>query len=129
MVKRSYRIRKLRTIAGGLSIIALHILSPLKEDDLTGIELAERLHITRGGVSRAAYKLNEFQLITLVHQADNHKNVYYHLTSEGKEIAEIHDLMHQELKKQLVQFIENHYSNEEIATIQCFLNEFSQLKI
>lgn len=71
------------------------------------------MHITRGGVSRAAYKLNEFQLITLVHQADNHKNVYYHLTSEGKEIAEIHDLMHQELKK----VSENHYSNEEIATI------------
>lgn len=90
---------KLRTIAGSLSVIALHILSALEECDLTGIELAERLHVTRGGVSRAAHKLNEFQLITSVRKADNHKNVYYHLTSEGKEIATVHDHMHKELKK------------------------------
>lgn len=40
-----------------LSVVALHILSALTKKDLTGIELATKLSVTRGGVTRAVQNL------------------------------------------------------------------------
>ncbi len=53
----------LKTMIPQLSIIALHILSGLEAEELTGVALADRLAVTRGGITRAAKKLIQMGLI------------------------------------------------------------------
>lgn len=76
--------KKLKQEVLNLSIVAFHILSVLESGEQTGIEIAEKINVTRGGVTRAAKKLLQYGLITAVKHPDDKKKIYYSLTSNGK---------------------------------------------
>lgn len=104
-----------------LSIVALHILSNLEKEDQTGIELANHLHVTRGGITRAAKKLIANNLVQPFKHEDDQKRIYYSLTSQGRKIAKAHDQMHQELNDKFQKFIKDNYSRADLNLIGNFL--------
>ena len=75
--------------------LACLLLSSLESDDKTGIELSEQLQVTRGGITRAAKKLMQYDLISSLQKQDDRKKIYYHLLDSGKKIAIVHDKMHE----------------------------------
>lgn len=75
---------RLRPIVARTSVVGLHILSGLESGQRKGIDLAEDLNVTRGGIYRAAQSLEQLGLITSQHAADNKKNRYYALTGLSK---------------------------------------------
>lgn len=113
---------QLQQIIPKLSIVALHILSALEHStQQTGIELANTLKVTRGGITRAAKKLLNYDLIVAHKLPDNQKNLYYSITPQGKKIAIIHDQMHHTLKTDLINRVTNKYSEKELIIVNNFL--------
>ena len=112
---------QLTQLIPSLSIVALHILSSLEIEDQTGIDLANHLHVTRGGVTRAAKKLIANNLVQSFKHADDQKRIYYSLTNQGKEVAKVHDQMHHELKRKFEKFIKDNYSLADLNLIGNFL--------
>lgn len=115
---------KLQTIAENISILGLHILSSLEDEPLTGIELANLLEATRGGISRAAKTLIEYQLIQSFQPHDDKKKIYYRLTADGANLAQAHDEMHHKLEIAFRNQILKGLSIEDQQVIVNFLDSF-----
>lgn len=118
----------LQKIAAKLSIVSFHILSALEEGEATGIELAAKLSVTRGGVSRAAKKLAEYHLVSAFKHDDDRKKIFYSLTAAGQKIARVHDEMHRSVKDQLVRRLTEKYPEEELKIVAGFLDDFHQME-
>ncbi|WP_283583269.1 MarR family winged helix-turn-helix transcriptional regulator [Limosilactobacillus difficilis] len=110
------------------SVVAFHILSALEKQEQTGIELAEQLDVTRGGISRAAKKLTTAGLVQTEKHPDNQKEIYYVLTAKGRELAAIHDQMHQAIKCEIVDRLTAKYSPAELKLVNQFLSDLLQLE-
>ena len=105
-----------------LSVVALHILSALTKEDLTGIELATKLSVTRGGVTRAVQNLIKYQFLTTYQSESDKKKIFYHLTVKGRKVATIHDKMHKIMDIKLGQIF-NKYNEQEKSIILSFLSD------
>lgn len=119
---------QLKEIVPKVSLIGLHILSALEAGEKNGITLAQELNVTRGGVSRAASKLEAFDLLEKKQRSDNKKNFYYALTPLGAQLAQVHDEMHAHLEQKLCQLLENNYTSAEQDVIIRFIEDAGQLK-
>lgn len=117
---------QLADTARKLSIIAFHVLSALEAGERTGIDLAKELQVTRGGVTRAAKKLERAQLINASHHEDDRKKIYYSLTANGRQIAQVHDQMHQHLKTTLMTAMTAKYNEEQLRLVAQFLKDLSE---
>ena len=107
-----------------LSVVALHILSALTKEDLTGIELATKLSVTRGGVTRAVQNLIKYQFLTTYQSESDKKKIFYHLTVKGRKVATIHDKMHKIMDIRLGQIFDK-YNEQEKSIILSFLSDFN----
>lgn len=111
-----------------LSIVAFHILSALEKGDQTGIEIAEKINVTRGGVTRAAKKLLQYDLISAAKHPDDKKKIYYSLTADGRTLALVHDQMHEKIRQELVGKLTAKYSAADLQVVAAFLNDLYQLE-
>lgn len=118
----------LQKILPKISIVGLHMLSALLGKPLTGIELANRLQVTRGGITRAAKGLLNLDLIVSFKQADDRKKVFYRLTAEGEELAVCHQQMHEIMNQRFVRAIGERYSEQELKLCSRFLADVSKLE-
>lgn len=113
---------QLTEIIPKLSVVAFHILDVLSSHkELNGIEIAELLGVTRGGVSRATQRLQKEELIVALHHPDNKKNIYYQLTVKGQKMESLHQQMHTELYEEIQTKISSKFSVEELNIIIHFL--------
>lgn len=118
---------QLEEVVAKLSIVSLHILSALqKHDSQTGIELANDLKVTRGGVTRAAKKLINSQLITANKHPDNQKKIFYNLTTNGHKVAAVHDQMHEALQDTVVNSLTKKYTTKDLSVVADFLEDLQK---
>lgn len=119
---------QLREVVINLSIVSLHILSTLEQGELTGIEIASQINATRGGVTRAAKKLLDNNLITAQKHLNDRKKIYYSLTKQGKQIAIAHDNMHKSIEHKIEKKLTSKYSDDELKIVANFLDDLSALE-
>lgn len=103
-------------------------MSALEIKSKTGVELATELQVTRGGITRAAKKLLQFELITAQKAPNDKKKIYYALTSNGKVVANLHDEMHQEIITEIEEKFSDKYSENELKTIIRFLHDLREFE-
>ncbi|MDR3287915.1 MAG: MarR family transcriptional regulator [Peptococcaceae bacterium] len=78
-----------------------HILQSLSAaGPSNGSQLAKKLSMTGGGVSKAMTKLIKKKLVSRETRPDNRKEVYYTLTTTGQAIAEAHAILHEKIRQQ-----------------------------
>lgn len=118
----------LQKVVRKLSIVAFHTLSALETGEKTGIEIAEEITVTRGGVTRAAKKLRQYDLVNAVKHADDQKKIYYSLTEDGRKLALVHDQLHETIKQELVDTLTTKYSKNDLRVVARFLNDFYRLE-
>ena len=87
-----------------------------------GINIAEELNITRGGISKIATRLIEKNLITTYKDEKNQKKIFYKLTPLGEEVNTIHNQLHEENHKNLCNIV-NKYSPQEQDIILKFIKD------
>lgn len=105
------------------SVVALHILSNLTEKDLTGIELAANLSVTRGAITRAAANLTKYDMVKLYQKDTDKKKIFYQLTDKGRQVALIHDKMHEKIDEIFDEQIFSNYTDDEKQLILRFLTD------
>lgn len=114
---------ELKAAAAELSMLGFHILADLENQDLTGIELAEKLHASRGGITRAAQNLLKYDLIRTHQKRDDKKKLYYRLTDKGRRLNTVHSEMHQKIDAYRKRELYDKYDEAEKALILRFLED------
>lgn len=75
----------------------IHCIEFIGENiDSNVTKLAESFYMTRGAISKLAKKLIEKGYIESYQKPDNKKEVYFKLTTQGKEIYATHEKLHKE---------------------------------
>lgn len=83
---------------------------------INGVQLAERLNMTRGGMSKILSKLQQRSLILSSRSEDNQKEIYYHLTQKGEEIFLAHAKIQQRVGKKLIQTL-TQYTEKDLTKV------------
>ncbi|OCA96517.1 MarR family winged helix-turn-helix transcriptional regulator [Clostridium beijerinckii] len=79
-----------------------HILQTItKNGSMTGSQLAKSHSMTPGGMTKALAKLLEKGLVSKELYSNNLKEIYYSLTSSGKQIVDIHEIFHKEILERI----------------------------
>ncbi len=89
---------------------------------INGVQLSQRLNITRGGMSKILTKLLQRKLLESSRSEENKKEIYYHLTETGKAVFVAHAQIHQRLGKELLTVL-SAYPDKELETIKGCLDK------
>ncbi|KIO57856.1 MULTISPECIES: MarR family transcriptional regulator [Bacillus] len=104
------------------TLTQLHIVSCLHTSkNVNNSFLASRLHISKAAVSKAIQALLKHNIITVTKKPGNKKEIFYTLTESGKELAGLHERLHQKAKEQYKQLF-NEFSIDELKTVTAFIN-------
>ena len=97
-----------------ISITECHVISCIGSiKEANGIKIADKLKMTRGGISKIATRLIEKKLITTYKDETNQKKVFYALTPLGEKVNMIHDQLHRENHHSLCNIASNYTSQEQ----------------
>lgn len=118
----------LQAILPKLSIVSLHIMTALLNGEQTGVELAQQLNVTRGGITRAAKGILAMGLIASAKHPDDKKKIYYSLTADGREIAIEHQKMHEKLNEKFAQQIGQRYTTEQLELFSQMLADIQKME-
>ncbi|AJE50905.1 MarR family transcriptional regulator [Paenibacillus polymyxa] len=110
------------------TITQLHILSLVSnsQGSMNNTSLAAELNISKPAVTKAVNILIEHHLLLTSKKSDNHKELYYSVTDEGRQLAAVHDQMHRQLKEQYEQLFDA-FSEDELDVVIRFLHAWSRL--
>ncbi|MBN3526794.1 MarR family transcriptional regulator [Paenibacillus apiarius] len=110
-----------------LTLTQLHVLHEIgKCPDSNVTFISNHINVTKGGVSKAVAKLIAWGLVREHYRADNKKEIYYRLTTEGEKLAYVHDELHQQLENKHKDLLER-YTEEELRVIASFLKDLTEL--
>jgi DNA-binding MarR family transcriptional regulator len=110
-----------------MSVLALHTLDIIwVYGPIKGVDIAKKLGVTKGAVSKVALKLLTDNFIQKEKRLDNKKEIYFSATTDGLTLAKAHHQMHQELARKGMELMQN-YSNADLDLIAGFLEKMSLL--
>lgn len=106
-----------------ISVTECHVISCIGSiEEANGINIAEKLNITRGGICKIAARLMEKNLIKAYKDKTNQKKVFYALTPLGEKVNSIHDQLHKENHRSLCE-IAGSYTFQEQDVILDFIKK------
>lgn len=106
-----------------LTLSEFHVIDCIGKNQLSNTTFISReLSMTKGAISKITTKLLEKDLIRENRLENNKKEIYYTLTSQGKEVFEIHEKLHEAENEKFVNIL-NRYNKEELNIINNFLED------
>ena len=96
-----------------------------KNTDVNVTKLAEAFYMTKGAITKVTQKLMDKNVIESYQKKDNKKEIYFRLTSKGKEVFEVHEKLHDEIKKRDSAVFES-MSNRQFEDILRFMEDYSR---
>lgn len=112
----------LKAILQEITVRMLHVLEAIGQlEPVNGITISNKMNIPKGTVSKATRRLIDKQLIQSSPLPNNKKERIFHTTDLGKELFHLHRELHQEIEKNVIQFLSK-YKQSELD----FLMRFSQ---
>jgi DNA-binding MarR family transcriptional regulator len=90
---------RLEAIARRLPTLSMHLLAHIAEGPVSVLGLAARADQLKGTVSKHVQRLVEAGLVDRTPIPGNRKEVTLSLTADGKLVADVHQRMHDEMKR------------------------------
>ncbi|MFC9709295.1 MarR family transcriptional regulator [Paenibacillus sp. NPDC056933] len=87
--------------------------------------ISEKTGLTKGSITRISKKLLKLALIKRQQINDNKKEVYYSLTSKGRNIYVIHHRIHQEIEERFMNFLDK-YTADELVFASKFIQDLTE---
>jgi DNA-binding MarR family transcriptional regulator len=115
--------KRLEGIARRLPTLSMHLLAHIAEGPVSVVGLAARADQLKGTVSKHVQRLVEAGLVERSPIPGNRKEVTLGLTADGKVVAEVHERMHDEMKRGVVEFL-SRYNNAELSVLTKMLRDF-----
>ena len=115
--------KRLEGIARRLPTLSMHLLAHIAEGPVSVVGLAARAGQLKGTVSKHVQRLVEAGLVERTPIPGNRKEVTLGLTADGKVVAEVHEGMHDEMKRGVAEFL-SRYNNAELSVLTKMLRDF-----
>src|ERR1700722_363409 len=115
--------KRLEGTARRLPTLSMHLLADIAEGPVSVVGLAARSEQLKGTVSKHVQRLVEAGLVERTPIPGNRKEVILSLTADGKLVADVHQQMHGEMKRGVVEFL-SRYNNAELAVLPRMLRDF-----
>jgi DNA-binding MarR family transcriptional regulator len=107
---------------GELSLGEIHFLAAVADDaPINGTLLAQKLGLTKGGISKMATRLLARGMIATERCGENKKSQYYILKDRGREICAIHKTLHKIARERIATLIST-YSDEDLSLFVSMLD-------
>jgi DNA-binding MarR family transcriptional regulator len=119
--------KRLEGIARRLPTLSMHLLADIAEGPVSVVGLAARAEQLKGTVSKHVQRLVEAGLVERTPIPGNRKEVILSLTADGKLVADVHQKMHGEMKRGVVEFL-SRYNNAELSVLTRMLRDFLSAK-
>jgi len=106
-----------------LTISEIHVIDCIGKNRLPNAKfIAQELGLTKGAISKINAKLLDKEYIKGNRLEDNKKEIYFTLTSQGKEIFEAHKKVH-DIENEKIKTILERYKKDELHIINNFLDD------
>lgn len=106
-----------------LLLSEIHVIDCIGKSQLTNSTfISKELNLTKGAISKITSKLVKKELIKGNHLENNKKEIYYTLTTKGKEVFNIHEILHKNEHEKFVKILSK-YNKEALSTINNFLDD------
>jgi DNA-binding MarR family transcriptional regulator len=115
--------KRLEGTARRLPTLSMHLLAHIAEGPVSVVGLAARADQLKGTVSKHVQRLVEAGLVERTPLPGNRKEVTLGLTADGMVVAEVHERMHDEMKRGVVEFL-SRYNNAELSVLTKMLRDF-----
>lgn len=116
-----YKHKKLYDM--GLMFSEIHVIDCIGKNQLINATfIAKELNMTKGAISKITNKLLKKELIKGNHLENNKKEIYYTLTAQGKEVFEIHEMLHKAEREKFIKILSK-YDKEGLNVINSFLDD------
>ena len=111
-----------------LTVGMLHVLDAIgRLEPVNGITISKQFGIPKGSVSKVTRKLAAKNLIITETIPNNKKEILFRMTPLGKEIFNVHRMMHIEMEQRMSQFLRR-YSSDELKFIAQIIQDFGQMR-
>ncbi|QAV23546.1 MarR family transcriptional regulator [Proteus hauseri] len=105
------------------SLTELHVIHCIGEESMRNLTtISEYMAMTRGAISKICHRLQKKGAIEKMKMADNQKEVFFILTSEGQQLFKAHEVLHQQSQTQWVALFDK-YNGAEKQVIQRFFDD------
>lgn len=106
-----------------LMLSEFHVIDCIGKNQLPNTTfISKELGMTKGAISKITSKLLKKDLIKANRLENNKKEIYYTLTTQGKQAFKIHEELH-EIENQKIIAVLNRYSKNKLDTINNFLDD------
>ncbi|HCH49672.1 MAG TPA: MarR family transcriptional regulator [Proteus sp.] len=105
------------------SLTELHVIHCIGEESMRNLTtISEYMAMTRGAISKICHRLQKKGAIEKMKMADNQKEVFFILTSEGQRLFKAHEVLHQQSQTQWAALFDK-YNGAEKQVIQRFFDD------
>lgn len=102
------------------TLTQLHIVDIINTNEVANNRmLSDQLAISKPAVTKAVKKLMSHYMLIEVELANNKKESYYALTEKGKQLAQLHEQLHEKARRKYIEIFEE-FSDTELEVIQRF---------
>ncbi|MEQ4922533.1 MarR family transcriptional regulator [Proteus hauseri] len=105
------------------SLSELHVIHCIGEESMRNLTtISEYMTMTRGAISKICNRLQKKGAIEKIKMADNQKEIFFVLTSEGQRLFDTHAVLHQQSQTRWVALFDK-YNESEKQIIQRFFDD------
>ncbi|MBA2876231.1 MarR family transcriptional regulator [Thermaerobacillus caldiproteolyticus] len=119
---------RLKQLIPKLSVLSLHTLEIISQNEgIKGIDIAQKLGVTKGAISKVTRKLLDYGLIRKEQRPTNLKEIYFYVTPLGAELSKLHQQYHLELDKKSFELFRS-YDLSSLELVADFLEKLARLR-
>ncbi|MFP7416627.1 MarR family transcriptional regulator [Priestia filamentosa] len=102
---------------------SIHVIECIGHNEpINNIGIATKMNLSKANITKITRKLIKDELIKRFQLSDNKKEIYFKLTSRGKQVFALHEKLHNKKRDQFYELIDN-FSDDKQKVILEFLGK------
>ncbi|MFP7225277.1 MarR family transcriptional regulator [Priestia filamentosa] len=102
---------------------SIHVIECIGHNEpINNIGIATKMNLSKANITKITRKLTKDELIKRFQLSDNKKEIYFKLTSRGKQVFALHEKLHNKKRDQFYELIDN-FSDDKQKVILEFLGK------
>lgn len=111
------------------SLTELHVIHCIGEESMRNLTtISEYMSMTRGAVSKICSRLQKKGAIEKIKLADNQKEIFFILTTEGERLFHAHEVLHQQSQAKWSALFDQYDQSEKQAISRFFVDVINRFR-
>lgn len=102
------------------NLTGIHVIDCIgNHEPINHTSIAEKMNLSKASITKVSTKLHEEGFIKRSQMNDNKKEIYFSLTSKGRQVFEVHAMMHKIIERRFFDVL-NVFSESELQAVLKF---------